>query len=77
MLTKAENILLPIYGHQSQEYATILHNKGRLAQLVGNLDNAKQYLEEAIKIQVELDGKAMDRTLQYLDEVNHSIKVRL
>jgi hypothetical protein len=44
---------------------------------VGNLDNAKQYLEEAIKIQVELDGKAMDRTLQYLDEVNHSIKVRL
>jgi tetratricopeptide (TPR) repeat protein len=77
MLTKAENILLPIYGHQSQEYATILHNKGRLAQLVGNLDNAKQYLEEAVKIQVELDGKAMDRTLQYLDEVNHSIKVRL
>ena len=77
MLIKAEKILLPIYGHQSQEYATILHNKGRLAQLEGKFDEAKQYLEEAVKIQIELDGKAMDRTTQYLDEVNHSIKVRL
>jgi tetratricopeptide (TPR) repeat protein len=77
MLIKAENILLPIYGHQSQEYATILHNKGRLAQLEGKFDEAKQYLEEAVKIQIELDGKAMDRTTQYLDEVNHSIKVHL
>ncbi len=77
MLIKAEKILLPIYGHQSQEYATILHNKGRLAQLEGKFDEAKQYLEEAVKIQIGLDGKAMDRTIQYLDEVNHSIKVRL
>lgn len=77
MLIKAEKILLPIYGNQSQEYATILHNKGRLAQLEGKFDEAKQYLEEAVKIQIGLEGKAMDRTIQYLDEVNHSIKVRL
>ena len=77
MLTKAEKILLPIYGHQSQEYATILHNKGRLAQLEGKLDEAKQYLEESVKIQIELEGKAMDRTNQYLNEVKHAIKVRL
>ncbi len=77
VFTKAEQILLPIYGHQSQEYATILHNKGRLAQLDGKLDEAKRYLEESVKIQIELEGKAMDRTIQYLDEVKYAIKVRL
>lgn len=77
MFAKAEKILLPIYGYQSHEYATILHNKGRLAQLESKLDEAKKYLEESVKIQIVLDGKATDRTTQYLDEVNHAINVRL
>ena len=76
-INKAEQILVPVYGYQSQEYATILHNKGRLAQLNGKLDEAKQHLEKSVKIQIELEGKAMDKTTQYLDEVNHAIKVRL
>ena len=77
MIIKTEQILLPIYGLQSEAYATILHNKGRLLQLEGKLDEAKQILEEAIKIQIEVNGKALDRTVQYLDEVNHAINIRL
>lgn len=74
---KAEHILLPIYGYKSQEYATILHNKGRLYQLEGNLDKAKSYLEQASQIQIELNGRVSDKTAKYLDEVNHAIDVRL
>ena len=77
MLTKAEQIILPIYGKQSQEYATILHNNGRLAQLEGNLDEAKLLLEKSAKIQIEVRGKVGAKTSQYLDEVNHAIDVRL
>lgn len=77
MIIKAEQILSPKYGLQSEAYATILHNKGRLLQLEGKLDEAKQILEEAIKIQIEVNGKALDRTIQYLDEVIHAINVRL
>lgn len=77
MLTKAEQILLPIYGEQSQECATIFHNKGRLAQLEGNLDEAKLLLEKSAKIQIEVSGKVGAKTSQYLDEVNHEIDVRL
>ena len=77
MLIKAEEILLPIYGLQSDAYATILHNKGRLLQLEGKLDESKQLLEESIQIQIAVSGKAMDRTIQYLDEVKHAIDVRL
>ena len=77
MLVKAEEILLPIYGQQSDAYATILHNKGRLLQLEGKLDEAKQILDEAVKIQIEVNGKPFDRTIQYLEEVKHAIDVRL
>ena len=77
MLTMAEQILLPIYGEQSQEYATILHNKGRLAQLEGNLNEAKSLLEKSANIQIEVSGKVGAKTSQYLEEVNHAIDVRL
>lgn len=77
MLTKAEQILLPIYGEQSQEYATILHNKGRLAQLEGDFDEAKSLLEKSANIQIEVSGKVVAKTSLYLEEVNHAIDVRL
>lgn len=77
MLNKAEKNLVSIYGYQSKEYATILHNKGRLAYIEGQLKEAKQYLEKSERIQIDLEGKAMERTTQYLDEVNKAINVRL
>lgn len=75
--SQAEEILLPIYKKESSEYATILHNRGRLAQLQGQLDEAKALLTEAQRIQISIDGEPMDRTVQYLNEVEQTLKVRL
>lgn len=77
MFNKAENILIPIYSKKSHEYATILHNQGRLAQLCGELDKAKRILTEAQQLQISLEGKANDKTVKYLEEVEQAIKVRL
>lgn len=74
---KAEEILLPIYKKESSEYATIIHNRGRLAQLQGKLDEAKELLTEAQRIQIVVETKPMDRTIQYLNEVEQAIKARL
>ncbi|MDE7088897.1 MAG: tetratricopeptide repeat protein, partial [Prevotella sp.] len=74
---KAEKILLPIYKKESSEYATILHNRGRLAQLQGKLDEAKILLTEAQQIQISVERKPMDKTVQYLNEVDQAIKIRL
>lgn len=77
MFNKAENILIPIYSKKSHEYATILHNQGRLAQLCGELDKANRILTEAQQLQISLEGKANDKTVKYLEEVEQAIKVRL
>lgn len=77
MLLKAEKILLSIYKKDSGEFATILHNRGRLAQLQDKLDEAKELLTEALRIQKAVEGKTNDRTTQYLNEVEQAIKVKL
>lgn len=77
MLLKAEKILLSIYKKESVEYATILHNRGRLAQLQDKLDEAKEMLTEAARIQKTIDGRINNRTIQYLNEVEEAIKSRL
>lgn len=77
MFANAERILLPLYGDKSQAYATIIHNKGRLAQLDGRLDDALKYLEEAECIQIALHGQVQEKTKRYLKEVKNAIKVRL
>lgn len=74
---KAEALLLPLFGKESSEYATLLHNRGRLAQLQGFLEEAKALLTEAKRIQILVNGKAMERTIQYLNEVEQAIKVSL
>lgn len=74
---KAETLLLPLFGKESTAYATLLHNRGRLAQLQGFLEEAKALLTEAKRIQILVSGKAMERTIQYLNEVEHAIKVSL
>ena len=74
---KAEEIFFPIYKKESSEYATIIHNRGRLAQLQGKFDEAKELLTEAQQIQIVVEGKPKDRTVQYLNEVEQAIKTRL
>ena len=77
MLMMAEEIILKVYSRESLEYATILHNKGRLAQLQGNYGEAKKILDEAQRLQMALDGKLNEKTEQYLNEVEHAIQVQL
>lgn len=77
MLLTAEKILLSTYKKESVAYATILHNRGRIAQLQDKLDEAKELLTEALRIQKTVEGKTNDRTAQYLSEVEQAIKVRL
>ena len=55
----------------------VLHNKGRVAQLEGDFDEAKSLLEKSANIQIEVSGKVEAKTSQYLEEVNHAIDVRL
>lgn len=77
ILTKAEEIIQKVYSRESLEYATILHNKGRLAQLQGNYREAKKILVEAQRLQIALAGKPNEKTEQYLNEVEHAIQVQL
>lgn len=77
LFDKAEMLLLPLFGKKSDEYATLLHNRGHLAQLQGFFEDAKTLLTEAKRIQILVSGKAMERTIQYLNEVEQAIKVSL
>ena len=77
MYATAEKILLHSYSKESLEYSTLLHNKGRLAQLEGKYDEAKELLTQAKNLQIKFSGKTLERTEKYLEEVEHAIKVRL
>ena len=77
MYATAEKILLHSYSKESLEYGTLLHNKGRLAQLEGKYDEAKELLTQAKNLQIKFSGKTLERTEKYLEEVEHAIKVRL
>ena len=77
MYATAEKILLHSYSKESLEYSILLHNKGRLAQLEGKYDEAKELLTQAKNLQIKFSGKTLERTEKYLEEVEHAIKVRL
>ena len=76
-LAVAEKIIVHCYSKESLEYATLLHNRGHLAQLECMYDEAKELLTQAKDLQVKLSGKSLERTEKYLEEVEHAIKVRL
>lgn len=76
-LTVAEKIIVHCYSKESLEYATLLHNRGHLAQLEGMYDEAKELLSQAKGLQIKFSGKPLERTEKYLEEVEHAIKVRL
>ena len=77
VLTAAEKIIAHCYSKESLEYATLLHNKGHLAQLEGMYDEAKELLSQAKGLQIKFSGKPLERTEKYLEKVEHAIKVRL
>ena len=75
---KHVNIALKITKEQSGEnndtYSIMLHNKGRLFQLLNDRIKAKQLLEESKKIQLNVNGTVMPKTEQYLKEIEGDIK---
>lgn len=76
-IAKAENILVPIYTKESETYTTILHNRGRLAQLQGKLDLARQLFTQSNELRIRVVGAPLERTIQYLNEVEQAIKEKL
>lgn len=76
-IAKAENILVPIYTKESETYTTILHNRGRLAQLQGKLELARQLFTQSNELRIKIVGAPLERTIQYLNEVEQAIKEKL
>ncbi len=62
-----------LFGEDSNAYAIYLHNKGRAYQLQGRLNKAKETYLMATALQIKIDGVPMNRTVQYLMEVEKQI----
>lgn len=74
LLNKAKGIFESLKLESTPVYATTLHNIGRANMLCENYPEAKSYLEQAKALQIKVEGQVFERTQQYLDEVNASIK---
>ncbi len=53
----------------SDAYATALHNVGRAYMLRKRYKQAKNCLEQAKALQIQLSGNVFERTKQYLSEL--------
>ena len=62
-----------LFGEQSENYSTHLHNQGRAYQLQGRLNEAKQIYLRAITLQIKNNRVPINRTVQYLMEVEKQI----
>lgn len=69
---KLDAICKRLYGTESKQYATVLHNRGRAYQLQGRLDDAKQCFTKSISLQISNNGKPK-RTVQYLKELEKTL----
>lgn len=72
-LEECRLICTKLYGENSSNYGIFLHNKARAYQLQGKFNDAKKTYLNAIKIQRDLDGKPMARTVQFLMDVENQI----
>lgn len=68
-LDRGKKYTLSIWGKNSTQYATYLHNRGRAYQLQNKLDEAKETLLRSITLQNKLEGKPLERTVKYYMEV--------
>lgn len=68
-LEKIEKFYRMQYGEMSNEYAIYLHNRGRAYQLQNKFDEAKETLLRSITLQNKLEGKPLERTVNYYMEV--------
>ena len=72
-LDKVGALCSKLFSEQSENYSTHLHNQGRAYQLQGRLNEAKQIYLRAIALQIKNDGVPINRTVQYLMEVEKQI----
>ena len=72
-LEKVGVLCSKLFSEQSENYSTHLHNQGRAYQLQGRLNEAKQIYLRAIALQIKNDGVPINRTVQYLMEVEKQI----
>ena len=70
LLEEASSVYSANGLNQTFEYAINLHNLGRAHMLIGDKITAKEYLEKSKRLQVELNGQAIDRTIEYLEQLN-------
>lgn len=72
-------ICITLFGKESEQYATLLHNKGRVAQLAGDLKSAKAYYEESLSVHslAKTPASRTLRTREYLGKVELSLKEQL
>ena len=67
--TIAERLFLKHYGAQSDNYATALHNKGRILMLQGKNKQALKFLQESKQLQMEINGNVYPNTDKYIQEL--------
>lgn len=73
-LNESAQSLLSIHGENSMWYATFLHNKGSLLMKQEKYEEAKNFLLKAKELQEQIGGKAMPRTIEYLNTVQNKLK---
>lgn len=67
---KGQKVFKQLDMEKSDAYATILHNMGRAYMLRKQYKQAKNYLEQAKALQIQLSGSVFERTEQYLSELD-------
>ena len=65
----AENLFVRLYGKQSFQYATALHNKGRILMLFGKNKQALKCLLKSKNIQISINDTFMPNTEKYIQEL--------
>ena len=61
-------ISIETYGENNVFLTTMYHNLGRAYMLIHDYNKALQYLNKSKDLQIKLNGKAMQRTLDYIKE---------
>jgi tetratricopeptide (TPR) repeat protein len=62
-------LFLNLYGKQSDNYATALHNKGRILMLQGKHKSALEYLMQSKQIQLEVNNSVYPNTEKYIQDL--------
>ena len=68
MLTEGINLCLKIHGDKHVWLTSMYHNLWRAYMLQQDYKNALFYLYKSKDVQIQLNGKAMQRTLDYIKE---------